>query len=152
MWLPDEDLGMSEHMSEEQNPSRLIERLNEARDRIGKMCAERRPPSMSIPRSDNDDDEFIDAALADAIASVEQNRSLQQIVNGLPMSADGIRVKPGMTMYEIWIDINGLSGIEQVGPVSFVPIRHDGEYVELDECFASKDAAEAALSARPENR
>lgn len=47
----------------------LVERLNACRDRIGKMCSERRPPSMTIPVQWSDDDFFIDTTLKDAIAA-----------------------------------------------------------------------------------
>ncbi len=50
----------------------LRDRINEAMNRVGKMCSEGRPPRMSIPVSPNDDDTFINdtlrkcrAALAD---------------------------------------------------------------------------------------
>jgi hypothetical protein len=37
----------------------LIERIRESRKMIGRMCSERRPPKMSIPMQDSDEDKFI---------------------------------------------------------------------------------------------
>lgn len=45
----------------------LIERLEECRRRIGKMCSEGRPPKMTIPVHPTDDDFFISVTLKDAI-------------------------------------------------------------------------------------
>ena len=47
----------------------LIERLQECRERIGKMCKEGRPPKMTIPVQWYDDDFFIGVTLQDAIAA-----------------------------------------------------------------------------------
>ena len=47
----------------------LIERLQECRERIGKMCKEGRPPKMTIPVQWCDDDFFISVTLQDAIAA-----------------------------------------------------------------------------------
>jgi hypothetical protein len=51
----------------------LSDRLTDCKDRIGKMCAEGRPPKMSIPSQWNDDDLFICTTLSDAQA-VEQEK------------------------------------------------------------------------------
>lgn len=47
----------------------LVERLEESRRRIAKMCSERRGPRMSIPIDWSDDDFFICLTLEDAIAA-----------------------------------------------------------------------------------
>lgn len=44
----------------------ILERLVECHRRIGRMCAEGRPPRMTIPANDYDDDRFISQALTDA--------------------------------------------------------------------------------------
>ncbi len=48
----------------------LLERLDRCIDMIGAMCAERRPPMMSIPVRATDEDEFIVATLKDAIRTI----------------------------------------------------------------------------------
>lgn len=45
----------------------LLDRLDECRARIGKMCSQRRPPKMSIPVHWSDDDMFICDTIQDAI-------------------------------------------------------------------------------------
>lgn len=50
----------------------LLERLNCCVDMVGRMCAELRPPLMSIPVQASDEDEYIVTTLKDAIAFVEQ--------------------------------------------------------------------------------
>ena len=45
----------------------LLTRLEECQRRIGKMCAEGRGPSMSIPVRHTDDDFYICTTLRDAI-------------------------------------------------------------------------------------
>ncbi len=51
----------------------LLERLERCIDMIGAMCAERRPPMMSIPVRATDEDEFIVATLKDAIATINNH-------------------------------------------------------------------------------
>lgn len=48
----------------------LMDRLKEARERIGKMCSERRGPRMSIPVQWYDDDVFICKTIEDAMAAL----------------------------------------------------------------------------------
>ncbi len=48
----------------------LLERLEESRRRIGKMCSERRPPRMSVPVDPDDDDFFISVTLQDAVKRI----------------------------------------------------------------------------------
>ena len=48
----------------------LESRLDECHTRIGKMCSERRPPSMTIPVQWYDDDFFISTTLKDAITAL----------------------------------------------------------------------------------
>lgn len=48
----------------------LIERLDKARSMIGKMCAEGRPPKMTIPVHHEDEDFFICTTIKDAIVSL----------------------------------------------------------------------------------
>lgn len=49
----------------------LLERLQDSRRRIGKMCSERRGPRMTIPVEWSDDDFYICLALEDAIAALQ---------------------------------------------------------------------------------
>lgn len=60
---------MSQELLEKQvrESGTLIERLQECRERIGKMCKEGRPPKMTIPVQWYDDDFFISITLQDAI-------------------------------------------------------------------------------------
>lgn len=46
----------------------LSERVEESRRRISAMCCEHRPPKMSIPVRETDDDVFIDDTLQDLTA------------------------------------------------------------------------------------
>ena len=55
----------------------LSDRLTDCKDRIEKMCAEGRPPKMSIPAQWNDDDLFICTTLSDAEA-VERQLAMKQ--------------------------------------------------------------------------
>jgi hypothetical protein len=48
----------------------LAERLEQSRQRIAKMCAERRGPRMTIPVDWSDDDFFICLTIEDAIAAL----------------------------------------------------------------------------------
>ncbi len=54
----------------------LLERLDKCIDMIGAMCAELRPPEMSIPPRASDEDEYIVTTLKDAIAFVKNYWSL----------------------------------------------------------------------------
>ena len=47
----------------------------DSKRRIGEMCANLRPPKMSIPVSPNDDDEFICRTLDDLLAYVDALRA-----------------------------------------------------------------------------
>lgn len=51
----------------------LLDRLNQCRDRIGKMCSERRGPRMCIPVNWDDDDFFISVTLEDAAEALRHN-------------------------------------------------------------------------------
>lgn len=60
----------------------LSDRLTDCKDRIGKMCAEGRPPKMSIPAQWNDDDLFICTTLSDAQAiEREKDEELAWMMN-----------------------------------------------------------------------
>jgi hypothetical protein len=60
----------------------LSDRLTDCKDRIGKMCAEGRPPKMSIPSQWNDDDLFICTTLSDAQAvEREKDEELAWMMN-----------------------------------------------------------------------
>lgn len=48
----------------------LLERLSKCIDMVGAMCAELRPPEMSIPPRASDEDEYIVTTLKDAIAAI----------------------------------------------------------------------------------
>ena len=48
----------------------MVERINEAMRRIGKMCSEGRPPRMSIPVRPDDDDVFICDTLRECRAAL----------------------------------------------------------------------------------
>jgi len=48
----------------------LIQRLQECHDRICKMCREGRPPRMTIPARDDDDDLFISRTCREAAAAL----------------------------------------------------------------------------------
>jgi len=50
----------------------LLEGLQKVIDIINKMCAERRPPLMSIPLRAEDEDMFIITTLEDAIEAIKQ--------------------------------------------------------------------------------
>jgi hypothetical protein len=54
----------------------LIDRLTECRDRIGRMCSERRGPRMCIPVSWDDDDFFIATTLEDAVELLRHNKQI----------------------------------------------------------------------------
>lgn len=49
----------------------LIERLRECAERIGKMCGEGRPPHMTIPAREDDDDLFISRTVCAAATALE---------------------------------------------------------------------------------
>lgn len=69
----------------------LLERLEESRRRIGKMCSERRGPRMTIPVNWADDDFFICLAIEDAIAALKQpaaTASPCQDSDGCPFTDD----------------------------------------------------------------
>lgn len=55
----------------------ILERLDEVRARIGQMCSEGRPPRMTIPVREDDDDRFITAAVRDAAIEIDR---LQQLL------------------------------------------------------------------------
>jgi regulator of replication initiation timing len=50
----------------------IIERLKECTTRIGTMCGDGRPPKMSIPVREDDDDIFITGTCLKAAAAIEQ--------------------------------------------------------------------------------
>jgi hypothetical protein len=50
----------------------LLERLKECQHRVAAMCAERRPPKMTIPVQWNDDDWFINRTIDDAIETLKE--------------------------------------------------------------------------------
>lgn len=58
-------------MNEEIRRTPLAVRLDQARDMIGLMCKEGRPPAMTIPPRPEDEDVFIDLALLDAAEQLE---------------------------------------------------------------------------------
>lgn len=49
----------------------LIKRLRECTSRVGSMCSDGRPPRMSIPVRDDDDDIFITRTCMEAAAALE---------------------------------------------------------------------------------
>jgi len=49
----------------------LIYRLEQCRERIGKMCKECRGPKMTIPVKFDDDDFYISTTIADAIKAIK---------------------------------------------------------------------------------
>ncbi len=55
-------------------PDDIIERLQEAQERIGRMCKDGRPPKMSVPVQESDDDVFIVRALQEASAALSRER------------------------------------------------------------------------------
>jgi hypothetical protein len=50
----------------------LVDRLDQARTMISKMCKEGRPPKMSIPVQHDDEDFFISTTLEDAAEAVKR--------------------------------------------------------------------------------
>jgi hypothetical protein len=67
----------------------LLERLQDSRRRIGKMCSERRGPRMTIPVNWADDDFFICLAIEDAI-TVLQGEDLSGLIQRLRDMAHGM--------------------------------------------------------------
>lgn len=59
----------------------LIERLQECRERIGKMSKEGRQPKMTIPVQWYDDDFFISVTLQDAIRA---QQSVERMGDNMP--------------------------------------------------------------------
>jgi len=57
----------------------LIERLRKSSAMIGRMCAERRPPKMSIPVDAHDEDVFIGTTLRDAVDELERRRDRVEV-------------------------------------------------------------------------
>lgn len=72
--MSDRDIPSKEQVLEQRvrESGGLLERLEDCRRRIGKMCSERRGPRMSIPVEWNDDDYFICLTIKDAIADLMQ--------------------------------------------------------------------------------
>lgn len=58
------------HSAIRQTP--LLERLTQAQTMISKMCADGRPPKMSVPVRPCDEDVFISLTLGDAVAMIKQ--------------------------------------------------------------------------------
>ncbi len=56
----------------------LLKRLKKCRKMIGKMCAEGRPPAMSIPVQWYDEDIYISTTIKDAIEGIERLNTLLQ--------------------------------------------------------------------------
>lgn len=59
-----------EQIENEIREAPLLERLGRCVDMIGAMCAEVRPPAMSIPVRAEDEDLFVVTTLKDAIAAI----------------------------------------------------------------------------------
>jgi len=49
------------------NPQKIVTDLRKCQDIVGKLCSESRPPKMSIPVRDTDEDMFIFKTINDAI-------------------------------------------------------------------------------------
>jgi hypothetical protein len=67
------------------NKTELLSRLAESIKRISGMCSELRPPRMSIPVRDEDDDIFIIGALQDAINALSALPPKPQITREMAM-------------------------------------------------------------------
>lgn len=58
------------HFTIRQTP--LLDRLEQARRMIGRMCADGRYPRMSVPVQATDEDVYISLTLGDAVACIKQ--------------------------------------------------------------------------------
>lgn len=68
--------------------------VSDSKWRIGEMCANLRPPKMSIPVSANDDDEFICRTLDDLLAYVDALREAAGRVTCKTCDGKGDRLWP----------------------------------------------------------
>lgn len=58
----------------------LIERLDKCHEMIGKMCAESRPPKMTIPVQWHDEDLFIATTLQDAQEFIKTSLAFNSVL------------------------------------------------------------------------
>lgn len=81
----------------------LTQRIEESQARIGRMCHEGRPPKMSIPVRDSDDDVYITGTLvmcAAAITALREERDLHvRLSEDLKMA---LEPTPGLVNYVEW--------------------------------------------------
>jgi hypothetical protein len=73
----------------------LDQRLQRARDMIGKMCKEKRPPRMSIPLQHYDEDFFISTTLDDARAARSLPNDQAGVVRLLELIYASMSTEPG---------------------------------------------------------
>lgn len=66
---------------------------------------------------------------------------LQAIVDLMPKTADGVPVVPGMMLY---YPVRGHTGVIQDEALVGIPTDWDEAWTDCDECYSTKEAAEAA--------
>lgn len=98
-------------------------RFDECISRIGVMCSDGRPPKMSIPVQDDDDDIFISRTISDTIAALKRLERAEK---------DAERYK------------NALIDIEEYWN------RSQNESAMRDACWHTIDVAHSALAAAKE--
>jgi hypothetical protein len=98
-----------EGIVEESGP--LLERLEQCRSLIGRMCSEHRPPKMTIPVQWYDEDFYINTTLRDTAAELARLRAIEAAAKELLATFEQYRpdgnhfaefwwkVKPTATMF-----------------------------------------------------